>query len=66
MIVLSGGTYEEKCKKVAAAYAHIGEAIDNWDSLLNVIYDTMLREDMKYVRAIGSHMEKAKKELEKF
>lgn len=46
--------------KQAVAYAHVQEAIDNWDSLLNVLYDTFLPEDMSYVKAIGLHMERAK------
>jgi len=48
----------------AIAYAHIQEAIDNWDSLLNILYDTFLDEDMQYVTAVGKHMEDAKKILE--
>jgi hypothetical protein len=44
----------------ADAYAHVQEAIDNWDSLLNVLFDTFLPEDIPHVKAIGLHMEKAK------
>jgi len=48
----------------ATAYAHLCEAIDNWDSLLNTIYDTLLGTDMPYVKNVGSHMEAAKEILE--
>ena len=50
--------------KQAVAYAHVQEAIDNWVSLLNVLYDTLLTEDMPSVKALGSQLERAKKVLE--
>lgn len=48
----------------ATAYAHVQEAIDNWESLLNVLYDTFLVEDLNSVKAIGLHMNKAKEMLD--
>jgi len=50
--------------KTAHAYAHVCEVIDNWDSLLNCIYDALLGSDMKYVTAVGKHLDKAKEILE--
>jgi len=50
--------------KQAVAYAHVQEAIDNWDGLLNVIWDFMLPEDTACVKAIGEHMAKAKEILD--
>ena len=50
--------------KQAVAYAHVQEALDNWDSLLNVLYDTFLTEDMPSVKAIGLHMKRAKEALD--
>ena len=47
----------------AIAYAHICDAITNWDSLLNVLYDTMLPEDMMYAEAIGKQLSAAKEAL---
>ena len=48
----------------ANAYAHVCEAIDNWDSVLTVIYDALLKEDMKYVNGVGKHLSMAKEILE--
>lgn len=50
--------------KQAVAYAHVQEAIDNWDGLLNVIWDFMLPEETPIVEAIGEHMAKAKEILD--
>ena len=50
--------------KQAVAYAHVQEAIDNWESVLNVLYDTLLTEDIPNVKALGSHLVKAKEVLD--
>ena len=50
--------------KQAVAYAHVQEAIDNWESVLNVLYDTLLTEDIPSVKALGSHLVKAKEVLD--
>jgi len=40
-------------ENTAIAYAHVCEAIDNWDSLLNIIYDTLLEEDVLHENRSG-------------
>lgn len=48
----------------AIAYAHVCEAIANWDSLLNILYDTFVDDDMEYVEAVSIQLERAKEVLE--
>ena len=48
----------------AHAYAHVSDAIDELNSLLNVIYDSLLDEDITITTKIGKHLSAAKEILE--
>jgi hypothetical protein len=66
VIVISGETYEEKCKKVADSYAHIGEAIDDLAGLLATLDPAILDEDEVIVAKIFKHLDDAKRSLETY
>jgi hypothetical protein len=50
--------------KQATAYAHVCTAIDDWDALLNTIWDALLPEDEHIVKSIGDQLHKAKEVLD--
>ena len=44
----------------AEAYAHVSDALEELNSLLNVLYDSLLEEDITITTSIGEHLGKAK------
>jgi len=44
----------------AHAYAHVSDALDELNSLLNTMFDGMLEEDIAITTLIGEHLGKAK------
>ena len=48
----------------AIAYAHLTEAIEDWNSLLNVLYDAILAEEKPILNSMDKHLSAAIKVLD--
>ena len=48
----------------AIAYAHLTEAIEDWNSLLNVLYDAILAEEKPILNSMDKHLSEAIKVLD--
>lgn len=50
--------------ETAVAYAHLKEAIEDWNGLLNVVYDCILEEDKPFLDSMDKHLTETMKILE--